>query len=289
MPCRRDRFTHEFEDLLVERTNLPPIRLHDLRHGAASLSLAAGNDLKSVQEMLGHASMSFTADYYVSLYPGTRHQAAEKISASLFAAPPSRTHRTRLPLHCRRVAGGAESAVTCRQLPQNLTLGRQIRRFAAFAEHQMSALSWRNMVYAGYRRVLRDSDASPFVMPCRTAPAPPATPTDTPRPTNTDAEPHPEGTDRPSPQRRFPRSSNKNDRRRQIERPVPTCTHRSTRSPEPTATDTQRATQIHLTCRKITKSNVSTGQKHDRSGPPGARTQNLRIKSLREMNVGECR
>src|SRR5213082_2263429 len=57
-PCRRDLFTHEFEDLLVERTNLPPIRLHDLRHGAASLSLAAGNDLKSIQEMLGHASMS---------------------------------------------------------------------------------------------------------------------------------------------------------------------------------------------------------------------------------------
>ncbi|MEV4149374.1 tyrosine-type recombinase/integrase [Amycolatopsis sp. NPDC049691] len=69
MPCRRDLFTHEFEDRLVERTTPPPIRLHDLRHGAALLSLAAGNDLKSVQDMLGHASMSFTADYYVSLYP----------------------------------------------------------------------------------------------------------------------------------------------------------------------------------------------------------------------------
>ncbi|MEV7093273.1 site-specific integrase [Amycolatopsis sp. NPDC051045] len=107
MPCRRDLFTHEFEDLLAERTQLPPIRLHDLRHGAASLSLAAGNDLKSIQDMLGHASMSFTADYYVSLYPSTRHQAAEKIGASLFATPSGRVHRTRLPLHCRRVAGNA--------------------------------------------------------------------------------------------------------------------------------------------------------------------------------------
>ena len=115
-----------------------------------------------------------------------------------------------------------------------------------------------------------------------------ATPTDTPRPTNTDAEPHPEGADRPSPQRRFPRSSNKNDRRRQIEHPVPTCTPRPTRSPEPTAADTQGATQIDLTCRKIAKSNVSAGQTHDRSGPPGARTQNLRIKSRRGINVGEC-
>jgi integrase len=131
MPCRRDRFTREFEDLLVERTNLPPIRLHDLRHGAASLSLAAGNDLKSVQDMLGHASMSFTADYYVSLYPGTRHQAAEKISASLFAAPPGRAHRTRLPLHCRRVAGGAAQ---CRHMsttaaePDPRTTNPQVRR-----------------------------------------------------------------------------------------------------------------------------------------------------------------
>lgn len=107
MPCRRDLFTHEFEDLLAGRTQLPPIRLHDLRHGAASLSLAAGNDLKAVQEMLGHASMSFTADYYISLYPSTRHQAAERIGASLFTEPSGRVHRARLPLRSRRVAGTA--------------------------------------------------------------------------------------------------------------------------------------------------------------------------------------
>lgn len=104
-PCRLDRFTQEFKELLVERTSLPPIRLHDLRHGAASLSLAAGNDLKSVQEMLGHASLAFTADFYVSLYPSTRHQAAERIGASLFGAPSSRTRRTRISPRYRRVAG----------------------------------------------------------------------------------------------------------------------------------------------------------------------------------------
>ncbi|WP_285487704.1 site-specific integrase [Amycolatopsis taiwanensis] len=104
-PCRLDLYTHEFKDLLVARTSLPRIRLHDLRHGAASLSLAAGNDLKSVQEMLGHASMSFTADYYVSLYPSTRHQAAERIGASLFTGRPSPIHHTRIPL--RRRTGSA--------------------------------------------------------------------------------------------------------------------------------------------------------------------------------------
>jgi hypothetical protein len=48
---------------------------------------------------------------YISLYPGTRHQAAEKIGTSLFATPSGRLHRARLPLHCRRVAG---SAAQCR-------------------------------------------------------------------------------------------------------------------------------------------------------------------------------
>ncbi|MGH4008959.1 MAG: hypothetical protein ACRDTH_12525 [Pseudonocardiaceae bacterium] len=33
---------------LVREADLPPIRLHDLPHGAASLSLAVGNDLKTV-------------------------------------------------------------------------------------------------------------------------------------------------------------------------------------------------------------------------------------------------
>jgi hypothetical protein len=44
--------THPFRRLTAE-ADLPPIRLHDLRHGAASLSLAAGNELKTVQAMLG--------------------------------------------------------------------------------------------------------------------------------------------------------------------------------------------------------------------------------------------
>jgi hypothetical protein len=52
-------------------------RTHDLRHGAASLSLAAGNDLKTVQDMLGHASIVLTADTYSSVLPALARQSAE--------------------------------------------------------------------------------------------------------------------------------------------------------------------------------------------------------------------
>ncbi|WP_155546513.1 tyrosine-type recombinase/integrase [Amycolatopsis camponoti] len=68
--------THAFRKLIAG-ADLPPIRLHDLRHGAASLSLAAGNDLKVVQAMLGHSSIVLTADTYTSVLPCLAHQAAE--------------------------------------------------------------------------------------------------------------------------------------------------------------------------------------------------------------------
>jgi len=63
---------------LVAEHGLPPIRLHDLRHGAASLALEAGVDLKVVSDQLGHSSIVLTADTYVSVLPTLAMQAAEK-------------------------------------------------------------------------------------------------------------------------------------------------------------------------------------------------------------------
>jgi integrase len=50
--------------ILVRRAGLPPVRLHDLRHGAASLAHEAGADLKTLQDLLGHSSIVVTADTY---------------------------------------------------------------------------------------------------------------------------------------------------------------------------------------------------------------------------------
>jgi integrase len=58
-----DRLTRLYTKLLTEH-GLLPIRLHDLRHGAATLALAAGVELKVVQEMLGHSSIVLTAGTY---------------------------------------------------------------------------------------------------------------------------------------------------------------------------------------------------------------------------------
>jgi len=39
---------------LAYEAGLPPVTLHSLRHGAATYALAAGVDVKLVQERLGH-------------------------------------------------------------------------------------------------------------------------------------------------------------------------------------------------------------------------------------------
>ena len=41
---------------------------HELRHTAASLAIAAGADVKVVQQMLGHASAAMTLDVYTDLF-----------------------------------------------------------------------------------------------------------------------------------------------------------------------------------------------------------------------------
>ncbi|WP_330306179.1 MULTISPECIES: tyrosine-type recombinase/integrase [unclassified Streptomyces] len=72
-------------DRLVELSGLPPIRLHDGRHEAASMALAAGVAPKAVQAMLGHASMRMTTDTYQTVLP-EMHAATASASLDLITA-----------------------------------------------------------------------------------------------------------------------------------------------------------------------------------------------------------
>ncbi len=49
----------------MKRIGLPDMSPHDLRHTCASLLLQSGADIKSVQDILGHADASTTLNYYV--------------------------------------------------------------------------------------------------------------------------------------------------------------------------------------------------------------------------------
>ncbi len=65
----------------VAKHGLPPIRLHDCRHTAASLMLANGVPTKVVTELLGHANPSITLSLYAHVLPGMAQEAGEQLSA----------------------------------------------------------------------------------------------------------------------------------------------------------------------------------------------------------------
>jgi integrase len=64
---------------VASRAGFPKLRLHDLRHTYAVLSLQAGVDIKTVQENLGHHSAAFTLDQYAFVTDGMLQSAADKI------------------------------------------------------------------------------------------------------------------------------------------------------------------------------------------------------------------
>lgn len=82
---------------LVKAAGLPPIRLHDLRHGAASLTYKATKDMKIVQKLLRHKVFAMTSDRYTSLFADVESEAAEAAAATvprrrvLTASPQSET------------------------------------------------------------------------------------------------------------------------------------------------------------------------------------------------------
>jgi integrase len=95
-PLKPDHLTRRFR-YLVRKSGLPPVRLHDLRHGAATLAHAAGADLKTVQEQLGHTSIVLSADTYTSVLMILHFKVAEATARLVLAAaaknPGSRYHR----------------------------------------------------------------------------------------------------------------------------------------------------------------------------------------------------
>lgn len=71
----------------VEALGRPRLRVHDLRHTAASLWLAAGADPKVVQRILGHASAAMTMDIYGHLIDRNLWEAAARVGETPGSGP----------------------------------------------------------------------------------------------------------------------------------------------------------------------------------------------------------
>lgn len=79
---------------LATAAGLPPIKLHEGRHTAATLGLESGVDLKTVSDQLGHAGIAITADLYTHVRRARHDEAAERVAHCC-----SRTLRTPLARH----------------------------------------------------------------------------------------------------------------------------------------------------------------------------------------------
>ncbi len=66
---------------VANKTGLPPIRVHDLRHSHASMLIDMGFDILEISERLGHESVKTTLDTYSHLYPDKDKQLAERLNA----------------------------------------------------------------------------------------------------------------------------------------------------------------------------------------------------------------
>ena len=72
--------TQKWERLL-EKNNLPKIRLHDLRHSNATALIQAGVNPRVVQQRLGHSDVNITLNTYTHVLPEMDVDAAEKLDS----------------------------------------------------------------------------------------------------------------------------------------------------------------------------------------------------------------
>ena len=66
---------------IMEKIGLKDVRFHDLRHSFAAISLQNGDDIKTVSENLGHATVAFTLDVYGHVTEKMKKDSADRMQA----------------------------------------------------------------------------------------------------------------------------------------------------------------------------------------------------------------
>lgn len=79
-PMRPDRLSSWFRKF-IRQTELPPIKIHSLRHTYATLCIANGVPLTAVAEQLGHATVATTANIYAHAIKSAKIAGANKVSS----------------------------------------------------------------------------------------------------------------------------------------------------------------------------------------------------------------
>ena len=67
--------------IVVTELGMKDVRFHDLRHSYAVVSLKSGDDVKTVQENLGHSTAAFTLDVYGHVTEKMKKDSADRMQA----------------------------------------------------------------------------------------------------------------------------------------------------------------------------------------------------------------
>ncbi len=76
---RRKVWSPTLKLLTADHPELRGLRIHDMRHTAASLAISCGANVKVVQRMLGHRHASMTLDRYGHLYTEDLEAVADRL------------------------------------------------------------------------------------------------------------------------------------------------------------------------------------------------------------------
>ncbi len=79
---------HQFFPALT-RAGLRQVRFHDLRHTFATLLIHQGENVKFIQNQMGHASIATTMNVYGHLLPETHTEAGAKLDRQIFGEIPA--------------------------------------------------------------------------------------------------------------------------------------------------------------------------------------------------------
>ena len=94
---RNTNFRPRYWDPATERAGLPGLTPHELRHTAASLAVAAGANVKAVQQMLGHASAAMTLDVYAGLFADDLDAVADQLDRAFARTNADQARSNRRP------------------------------------------------------------------------------------------------------------------------------------------------------------------------------------------------
>ena len=63
----------------IKSSGVRRVRFHDLRHTCAALLIEGGTDIKTIQAIMGHSSISVTLNHYGHLYSSSYQRAVQAL------------------------------------------------------------------------------------------------------------------------------------------------------------------------------------------------------------------